>query len=92
LEIIQNAHDLRALAIFNDENFNFVMDDPMNDLSVNVKEEIPSDDEEDNFYNNPESPNVFVQLKTESTSSEDSDEEEEDDEEDRFDLGMLLAK
>lgn len=75
MEIIQNAHDLRALAMFNDENFNFVVEETD---ALNIKQEpteIPSDD--DRFYNS-DSPNVFVQLKTESTSESEENEENED--------------
>lgn len=64
--------------MFNDENFNFVMEET--DVLSNIKQEPtdnPSDEEtEQNFYNS-ESPNVFVQLKTESTSDIDEDDDGE---------------
>lgn len=64
--------------MFNDENFNFVVEET--DI-LNIKQEPGDADDDDHFYSS-DSPNVFVQLKTESSTSEDEDEDEDDDDDD----------
>lgn len=84
LEIVHNAFDLRTLAIFNDENFNVVVETDVfeNAMIKEIKKEpmeeenAIADEEETEFFDDMDNGNIFVQteLKTEdSTDQEDQD-------------------
>ncbi|KAG5680722.1 hypothetical protein PVAND_010212 [Polypedilum vanderplanki] len=74
LDICNRAFDLRTLAIFNDENFNAVVETDI--LATTIKKE-PEDEEETDFFDDIDHSNIFVQteLKTEDSTENENEED-----------------
>lgn len=71
MDIIYNAHNLRTLALFNDENFNLVVETDI--LATAIKKE-PDDEreEEPDFFGDNDNSNMFVQTELKAEDSTDS--------------------